>query len=60
MLPDTSCRSMVAGRRANRRGISIPAYLDAASAAVMEMGGKVAKKLGDGLMARRDMPALWC
>jgi hypothetical protein len=27
---------------------------------VMEMGGKVAKKLGDGLMARRDMPALWC
>jgi class 3 adenylate cyclase len=26
-------------------------YLDAASAAVIEMGGKVAKKLGDGLMA---------
>jgi class 3 adenylate cyclase len=27
------------------------AYLEAASAAVTEMGGKVAKKLGDGLMA---------
>jgi class 3 adenylate cyclase len=26
-------------------------YIDAASAAVVEMGGKVAKKLGDGLMA---------
>jgi class 3 adenylate cyclase len=29
----------------------VGAYLDAASAAVMEMGGKVAKKLGDRLMA---------
>jgi class 3 adenylate cyclase len=29
----------------------VGAYLDAASAAVMEVGGKVAKKLGDGLMA---------
>ena len=29
----------------------IGAYLNAASAAVMEMGGHVAKKLGDGLMA---------
>jgi class 3 adenylate cyclase len=29
----------------------VGAYLDAASTAVMEMGGKVAKKLGDGLMA---------
>ena len=29
----------------------VGAYLDAASAAVTEMGGKVAKKLGDGLMA---------
>jgi class 3 adenylate cyclase len=29
----------------------VGAYLDAASAAVIEMGGKVAKKLGDGLMA---------
>jgi class 3 adenylate cyclase/predicted ATPase len=28
----------------------VGAYLDAASAAVTEMGGKVAKKLGDGLM----------
>ena len=27
------------------------AYLDDTSAAVMEMGGHVAKKLGDGLMA---------
>jgi class 3 adenylate cyclase len=29
----------------------VGAYIDAASAAVAEMGGKVAKKLGDGLMA---------
>ena len=29
----------------------VGAYLDAAAAAVTEMGGKVAKKLGDGLMA---------
>jgi hypothetical protein len=29
----------------------VGAYLDAASAAVTELGGKVAKKLGDGLMA---------
>ena len=29
----------------------VGAYLDAAGAAVTEMGGKVAKKLGDGLMA---------
>ena len=29
----------------------IGAYLDAASAAVMDMGGHVAKKLGDGLLA---------
>jgi class 3 adenylate cyclase len=29
----------------------VGSYLDAASAAVTEMGGKVAKKLGDGLMA---------
>jgi class 3 adenylate cyclase len=29
----------------------VGAYLDAASAAVVEMGGKVVKKLGDGLMA---------
>jgi class 3 adenylate cyclase len=29
----------------------VGAFLDSASAAVVEMGGKVAKKLGDGLMA---------
>ena len=35
----------------------VGAYLDAASAAVAEMGGKVAKKLGDGLMALFGYPA---
>jgi class 3 adenylate cyclase len=30
--------------------------MDAASTAVSEMGGKVAKKLGDGLMALFDHP----
>ena len=34
----------------------VGAYLDAASAAVTEMGGKVAKKLGDGLMALYGYP----
>jgi class 3 adenylate cyclase len=34
----------------------VNAYLDAASAAVMEMGGHVAKKLGDGLMALFGYP----
>jgi class 3 adenylate cyclase len=34
----------------------VGAYLDAASTAVMEMGGKVAKKLGDGLMALFGYP----
>jgi class 3 adenylate cyclase len=29
----------------------VSAYLDAASGAVTQMGGRVAKKLGDGLMA---------
>ena len=45
----------------------VGAYLDAASTAVAEMGGKVAKKLGDGLMAlsairspRRTMPNALC
>ena len=45
----------------------VGAYLDAASAAVTEMGGKIAKKLGDGLMAlfgypvaRRMMPSGQC
>jgi class 3 adenylate cyclase len=41
----------------------VGAYIDAASAAVMEMGGMVAKKLGDGLMAtipwrRRTTPSV--
>jgi class 3 adenylate cyclase len=34
----------------------VGAHLDAASAAVMEMGGNVAKKLGDGLMALFGYP----
>ena len=34
----------------------VGAYLDVASAAVVEMGGKVAKKLGDGLMALFGYP----
>ena len=34
----------------------VGAYLDAASAAVTEMGGHVAKKLGDGLLARFGYP----
>ena len=34
----------------------VGAYLDAASAAVTEMGGKVAKELGDGLMALFGYP----
>src|SRR5215831_19461136 len=34
----------------------VGAYLDAASAAVTEMGGKVVKKLGDGLMALFGYP----
>src|SRR5580693_7935443 len=36
--------------------ILVGAYLDVASAAVVEMGGKVAKKLGDGLMALFGYP----
>jgi class 3 adenylate cyclase len=35
----------------------VGAYLDAASAAVTELGGHVAKKLGDGLMALFGYPA---
>jgi class 3 adenylate cyclase len=35
----------------------VGAYLDTASAAVTEMGGHVAKKLGDGLMALFGYPA---
>ena len=34
----------------------VGAYLDAASAAVTEMGGHVAKKLGDGLLALFGYP----
>ena len=34
----------------------VGAYLDAASAAVAEMGGHVAKKLGDGLMCLFGYP----
>ena len=34
----------------------VSAYVDAASAAVAEMGGHVAKKLGDGLMALFGYP----
>jgi class 3 adenylate cyclase len=34
----------------------VSAYIDAASAAVAEMGGKVAKKLGDGLMVLFGYP----
>src|ERR1700745_970049 len=34
----------------------VGAYLDAASAAVTEMGGHVGKKLGDGLMALFGFP----
>jgi class 3 adenylate cyclase len=34
----------------------VGAYLDVASTAVTEMGGKVAKKLGDGLMALFGYP----
>ena len=36
--------------------ILVGAYLDAATAAVTEIGGKVAKKLGDGLMALFGYP----
>jgi len=35
---------------------AVGAYIDAGSAAVVEMGGKVAKKLGDGLMALFGYP----
>jgi class 3 adenylate cyclase len=34
----------------------VGAYIDAASAAIVEMGGEVAKKLGDGLMALFGYP----
>jgi class 3 adenylate cyclase len=37
----------------------VGAYLDAASASVTEMGGKVAKKLGDGMMALFSYPVAY-
>ena len=37
----------------------VGAYLEAASAAVMEMGGHVAKKLGDGLMSLFGYPVAY-
>ena len=43
--------SISAGLDAEEWRDLVSAYLDAASAAVTEMGGHVAKKLGDGLMA---------
>jgi class 3 adenylate cyclase len=39
-----------------RSGVTVNIYLDDASAAMMEMGGYVAKKLGDGLMALFGYP----
>jgi class 3 adenylate cyclase len=39
-----------------KSGDLVSAYLDVASAAVTEMGGHVAKKLGDGLMALFGYP----
>ena len=48
--------SISAGLDAEEWRDLVGAYLDAASAAVMEMGGRVAKKLGDGLMALFGYP----
>jgi class 3 adenylate cyclase len=47
---------IVARRDAEEWRDVVAAYLDVASAAVTEMGGKVAKKLGDGLMALLGYP----
>jgi class 3 adenylate cyclase/predicted ATPase len=53
---------LAAGRNAERRPITVlfcdlvSAYLDAASEAVTQMGGRVAKTLGDGLMALFGYP----
>ena len=44
------------GRDAYLDGLLVGAYLEAASKAVTEMGGRVAKKLGDGLMALFGYP----
>jgi class 3 adenylate cyclase len=48
--------SIAAGLDAEDWRDLVGAYLDAASAAVTEMGGHVAKKLGDGLMALFGYP----
>jgi class 3 adenylate cyclase len=48
--------SISAGLDAEEWRDLVGAYLDAASAAVKEMGGHVAKKLGDGLMALFGYP----
>ena len=48
--------SISAGLDAEEWRDLVGAYLDAASAAVREMGGNVAKKLGDGLMALFGYP----
>jgi SAM domain (Sterile alpha motif)/Adenylate and Guanylate cyclase catalytic domain len=48
--------SISAGLDAEKWRDLVGAYLDAASAAVREMGGNVAKKLGDGLMALFGYP----
>jgi class 3 adenylate cyclase len=48
--------SISAGLDAEEWRDLLGAYLDAASAAVKEMGGHVAKKLGDGLMALYGYP----
>src|ERR1700747_1555748 len=49
--------SISAGLDAEEWRDLVSAYLDAASAAVTELGGHVAKKLGDGLMALFGYPA---
>jgi class 3 adenylate cyclase len=48
--------SISAGLDAEDRRDLVGAYLDAGSASVTEMGGHVAKKLGDGLMALFGYP----
>ena len=48
--------SLAAGLDAEEWRDLVGAYLDAASAAVTEIGGHVAKKLGDGLMALFGYP----
>ena len=52
----SSVRPHLRGARCRRLARSGRPYLDAASAAVTEMGGHVAKKFGDGLMALFGFP----